>query len=219
MQWWRNMGALVLCLAALPVSASLSPDLVDVRATWAHIKYELPKEKRADAFEKLAQTAHRVSQAHPGQAAPLVWEAIVKASLAGEKGAFGGALGYVKEARHLLEQAEKLPADGVRSSLYTTLGSLYYQVPGWPIGFGDDDKARQYLKMALALDPDGIDANYFYGDFLLNQDNYRGAATALERALAAPARPDRVVADVGRRREIEADLARARAKLGVASAD
>jgi Tfp pilus assembly protein PilF len=48
-------------------------------------------------------------------------------------------------------------------------GALYYQVPGWPIGFGDKDKANELLKKALALNPDGIDPNYFYGDFLLKE--------------------------------------------------
>ena len=28
-------------------------------------------------------------------------------------------------------------------SAYASLGSLFYQVPGWPIGFGDDKKAAE----------------------------------------------------------------------------
>ena len=43
---------------------------------------------------------------------------------------------------------------------YTSLGALYYQVPGWPLGFGDDAAARTMLRKGLAIDPDGIDANY-----------------------------------------------------------
>jgi len=214
MSWFKKLIFVALCVGVLPAWAQLPQDLLQLRASWAHIKYQVPKAQRGDAFEKLAKQAEQVSAAHPGQAAPLIWEAIVKASLANEKGAFGGALGYVKEARRLLEKAEKLPADELRGSLYTTLGSLYYQVPGWPIGYGDDDKARSYLKKALSLDPDGIDSNFFYGDFLLDQGEYQAAAAALEHALKAPGRPDRPVADAGRRAEIEADLHKVRAKLG-----
>ena len=76
-------------------------------------------------------------------------------------------------------------------SAYTSLGSLYYQVPGWPIGFGDDAKARELLQKALALNPEGIDPNYFMGDFLYRKGDYEAARQALARALKAPPRPDR----------------------------
>jgi Tfp pilus assembly protein PilF len=77
-------------------------------------------------------------------------------------------------------------------------------VPGWPIGFGDKDKARVLLEQALAINPNGIDPNYFYADFLYRQKDYRGAAAALDRARKAPPRPDRPLADEGRRKDIEA---------------
>jgi Tfp pilus assembly protein PilF len=80
-------------------------------------------------------------------------------------------------------------------------------VPGWPIGFGDDDKAREMLQKALALNPNGIDANYFLGDFLYRKGDYQAARRALDKALQAPSRPDRPLADEGRRKEIEALLA------------
>ena len=35
----------------------------------------------------------------------------------------------------------------------SSLGVLYYKVPGWPIGFGDKDKARDLLQKALAVNP------------------------------------------------------------------
>ncbi len=124
-----------------------------------------------------------------------------------------GALGKVKEARRLLEAALQIDATVLDGSAYTSLGSLYYQVPGWPIGFGDDEKAESNLKKALAINPDGIDPNYFYGDFMLEQDNYSEAVRYLEKASAAPPRPDRPLADLGRKREISAKLAQARSKL------
>ncbi|MCP4063088.1 MAG: tetratricopeptide repeat protein, partial [Gammaproteobacteria bacterium] len=76
-----------------------------------------------------------------------------------------------------------------------------YQVPGWPLGFGDDDKARQYLQKALAINPDGMDANFFFGDFLLDQGEPERARSYLQKVLEAPDRAGRDVADAGRREE------------------
>ena len=53
------------------------------------------------------------------------------------------------------------------------------------------------------VNPSGIDANYFYADFLANQGDYAKARDYLNRALAAPPRPGREDADAGRRRDIE----------------
>ncbi len=192
--------------------AALTPEVIEIRSDWARIKYQLPKEERVAALEALAERAHAISSAARGNAEPLIWEAIVLASLAGEDGGLG-ALSKVKQAKLLLEQAENIDPDSMDGSVYTSLGSLYYQVPGWPIGFGDDKKAEQYLKKALALNPDGIDPNYFYGDFLISQGKYREAISVLEKALQAPARVDRPIADQGRREEIMAAIERARAKL------
>ena len=77
-------------------------------------------------------------------------------------------------------------------------------MPGWPIGFGDKAKAAAYLKQALALNPGGIDPNFFYGEFLSDQGRYAEAAEYVTRALAAPPRPGREDSDAGRRLEVQA---------------
>ena len=137
----------------------------------------------------------------------LIWSAIVKSTWAGAKGGLG-ALGLVKEAKAKLEIAIKQDPKALEGSAYTSLGSLYYQVPGWPVGFGDDEKAEKLLKQALAINPTGIDPNFFYGDFLLDQGDKAQAKVYLDKALAAPARPGREVADEGRRMEIRERLAK-----------
>ena len=76
------------------------------------------------------------------------------------------------------------------------------------MGFGDDEKAEKLLKQALAINPTGIDPNFFYGDFLLDQGDKAQAKVYLDKALAAPARPGRGVAGEGRRMEIRERLAK-----------
>jgi hypothetical protein len=71
----------------------------------------------------------------------------------------------------------------------------------------------EYLLKGLEISPSGIDSNYFYGEFLIDQGEYHQARPVLERALRAPDRPDRPMADEGRRREIQAALVKLNERL------
>ena len=98
-------------------------------------------------------------------------------------------------------------------SAQTSLGSLYYQVPGWPISFGDNMKGEAYLTTALKINPDGTDTNYFYGDYLVQAGKYDKAISVLQHALQASPRHGRELADAGRHQEIEATISRAQKEL------
>lgn len=205
--------AVALFVAATgAIAGDLSPQVVAVRDRWAEVNYNTPKKQREAAFEALAKQAAVARTAQPKDAGALIWEGIVLSSFAGERGGLG-AMSLAKQAKADFEQAIKLEPTALDGSAYTSLGVLYYQVPGWPIGFGDDDKARELLRKGLQINPNGIDANYFYGDFLQDQGDWKGAAAALEKALAAPARPGRELADQGRRKEATALLAKVRTHL------
>lgn len=213
----KSMFFLILMSTALLVGIAVAGEpatgsVNQVRDRWAQINYQLPKPQREAAFEELLHQSEKIRQASPRDATALIWEGIVLSSLAGEKGGMG-ALGLVKRARADFEAAIKLDANALDGAAYTSLGALYYQVPGWPLGFGDDAAARTMLRKGLAIDPDGIDANYFYADFLRDQKDWAGARTAFQKALAAPARPGRDVADAGRRQEAQAKLKEVAAHL------
>ena len=62
-----------------------------------------------------------------------------------------GALSMVRKARDLLLDAEKIDPSTLQGSVYASLGSLYYQVPGWPVGFGDKKKERDNFLTAETL--------------------------------------------------------------------
>ena len=74
------------------------------------------------------------------------------------------------------------------------------------------EAARAYLTRALAANPNGVDSNFFYGDFLVRQGDYAGAESALQRAINAPPRPGRELADRGRKAQAAALIATARQK-------
>jgi tetratricopeptide (TPR) repeat protein len=203
MKWMVMVLAGVL---AMPVWAEdVQTELAQIQQRWAEIQYQMPDKEKQKAFETLAEEADAFVSRYPDRAEPLIWQGIVLSTYAGAKGGLG-ALKLVKTARASLEAALEIDPVALDGSAYTSLGSLYYQVPGWPLGFGDDDQARKYLQKSLAINPDGIDANYFFGDFLLDQGEPQRARIYLERVLTAPGRPGREVADQGRRAEALARL-------------
>lgn len=204
-----RLVAAIFCTAlttgAFAASAPMTPEVAGLAHRWAKIAYQMPGGEQEAAFKGLADDAAKLAAGSAEKAQPMVWEAIALASYAKANGGLG-ALSAVKQARDLLLAAEKIDPDTLNGSVYTSLGSLYAKVPGWPIGFGSKDKARSYLETALARNPAGIDANYFYADLLADQGDYAKAAEHLRRALEAPPRPGREDADAGRRSEARALL-------------
>lgn len=191
--------------------AGMEEDVARIRQDWERIKYQTPVKEQEAAFEKLAKESEKTMQAYAKSAEPAIWHGIVEASYAGAKGGLG-ALSLVKNARKSFEAALGMNANALDGSAYTSLGSLYYQVPGWPIGFGDEKKALELLLKGLSINPNGIDPNYFYGDYLFRTGDYAGAEQALQRALKAAPREGRRIADEGRRKEIAELLEKIRDK-------
>ena len=196
-------------------TAGMTEEVVELQDEWARIKYLLPEKERENAFKLLADKAEKIKATQNNNAEALIWEGIILSTYAGEKGGLG-ALGLAKKARTSFEEAISIDPAAMKGSAYTSLGSLYYQVPSWPIGFGDDDKALEYLSRGLQLNPDGIDSNYFYGDYLMKQGEFTKAEEILNKALQAAGREGREVADQGRRKEIEEALNKLKAQQTLA---
>lgn len=202
----------VLSSPAWALESADQERLTAIQQSWAHIQYELPAEQRAAAFEKLAAQASAFTQSRQSVAEAWIWSGIVTSSWAGAQGGLG-ALGKVKVARTDLEKAMALDPNALQGSAYTSLAALYDRVPGWPVGFGDAEKAEQLLKQGLQLNPTGIDSLYFWGDHLYRQGRYAEAKAALLKALQAPPRPGRETADTGRRQEIQVLLGEVNKKI------
>lgn len=187
-------------------SADVQTDVQHLQQRWAEINYQLEGKTQLSAFEQLVQEAGHIAHANPASAEAWIWSGIIKSTYAGAKGGLG-ALALAKESKADLETAMKLDAKALQGSAYTSLGALYYSVPGWPVGFGDDEKAEALLSQALKLNPEGIDSNYFYGSFLITEKRYAEARQYLNKAKNAAPRQGRALADAGRQEEIKAALA------------
>ena len=205
------LAALVLAAprvqAAAPQDPALNADLLHLALDWEHVKFQVEdKDLQEKQMAAVAQHAAEIAQRYPGRIEAQIWHGIIiseQASMASENGSPFKAMGFAKQARDILEKAEKVDPVTLDAGAPTSLGVLYYRVPGFPIGFGDKAKARQLLQEAVADAPNGLDANYFYGDFLFEQHEYATAEKVLRHALTLPAHPDRPLWDKSRRLVIQ----------------
>lgn len=212
-RWLGGVMMAAMMLAAPLVTAhadEVGDAVLNIQHEWAQVNYQTPKDQKEAAFKKLVDEASALVARYPNRAEPKIWEAIIRAGYAGAMGGLSSmfkAMPEMKTGRDLLLAAEKIDPNVMHGSIYTTLGSFYYMVPGGFIGFGDDDKAKAYLEKALTMAPDDMDANYFMGDFWLDQGKYRKAEPYFRKVLSLPDVADRPVYSKGRKGEAKEKLA------------
>jgi tetratricopeptide (TPR) repeat protein len=210
------IGAL-LCLALTTNSRAadspaLNADILKIALDWEHIKFqETDKDLQEKQMAALADRAAALVQQYQTRPEAMIWHGIIiseQASMASENGSPFKALSFAKRARAILEPLAKTNPAILDAGAPASLGVLYYRVPGFPVGFGDKAKARQLLQEAVQYAPDGLDANYFYGDFLYEQKEYPAAQQIFKHALSLPPHPERPIWDKSRRLVIQEDLAK-----------
>ncbi len=209
------LTALVFFLfAAAPAAADgFAREALVLEDRWAFTKYEMTdKAQRLQNVQALHLEADALVSRYPDRAEPLVWRAVIYI-LEAEVHSSGSSLRPLRNARETLLAAAKIDSTVMNGAVHANLGSLYYEVPGWPIAFGDNDKAEEHLRIALVLDPEGRESNYFFGDFLLQRRRPQDAIPYLEKALAVPVSVEHARADKGRHGEVVAAYEKAKARL------
>jgi tetratricopeptide (TPR) repeat protein len=196
----------LLLLSIQCFAEDITSSVQAIESEWASIYYKLPKSKQEAAYDALLTKAEQLADQHPNTAEPLFWQALVIATHAELQDGFT-ALKAIHKSRDLLLEAIKINPQTANGSAYVTLGTLYYMVPSWPIAFGDAEKAEKMFQAALKINPNGIDANYFYGDFLLANNKAKAAQKYFEKALSAPARKEQSFADSKLKDEVKLALA------------
>lgn len=204
----------LLVLAAPAATASpLDGGVGQLEAHWAQANYSITgKVAQATAFDQVVTEAEALATRYPASAEPLVWKAVAETAKAG---VIRGLAGFklVKAARVTLEVAEKIDPNAANGLGLSQLGTLYYQVPGFPIAFGDRAKAGRYIKRALEVAPDSIAVNLAYADYLATGKEPFRALDILRSLLRLKPRHSQVLADNGRRAEALALLALVQSKV------
>ncbi len=211
-------ASIMMLVSAAPIAhasdnKAMDADILAVAEEWAKIKY-LSKDdaERKDKMEVLGAKADALVTHYPARPETLIWDGIVTSERASLTWGLT-ALNHASRARDLLLEAYKMDPKALDAGAPTSLGVLYYRVPGFPLGWGDTDKARQYLEEAVKNAPNGRDAHYFYADFLFEQGKYGEAEQVLKTALALPRHPERPVWDSYFPKVMEGLLAKVQSKM------
>lgn len=207
----RLLAALLCLVFSFGVRAekSVEEPLQVLEDEWAEIFYRLPAGQQSDRFKALLPRVRELKAGFPQRAEPLILEAVVLCTLAAADWGFS-SLTRIGEARELLIRSIDFDPRAMHASAFITLGNLYHRLPGWPISFGDDELALQYLEAAHRMFPDSLDSNYFLGDFWLHEDEYDKALRYLERAELAPIRAAQRLSDEKLKEELMVALKSAR---------
>lgn len=173
---------------------ALDTEITALAKRWAAVKYLATDSNVGSKMATVGKDAEALVRKYPGRVEPLIWLGIITSERASLTWGLS-ALDLATKARDILVKAHRLDPVALDAGATTSLGVLYYRVPGFPLGWGDKDKARTLLKQAVTDAPNGRDAHYFYADFLYEQGEYREAEKVIKRGLTLPAHPERPLWD------------------------
>ncbi len=197
--------AILLLFSGLLCAEPLDVAVQQLESDWAKVYYTQSDQQQRQSLNRLIDRARNLSQQFPDSAETKIWHAVLLSTQAANLAPLDALLALDK-AKALLEQSIKQKPTAMKGAAYVTLGTLYFMAPGWPVSFGDDSKAEKMLKKGLQLSPEGIDSNYFYAKFLLDQGKEKAALKHLKRALHAPLRKNQRFADLQLKQEALATL-------------
>ncbi len=180
--------------ATAATDPKMTTELNALAEHWAKVKYLSDDSELSSGMDLVGEEAKQLTEKYPGRVEPLIWLGIVTSERASLTWGIT-ALNLATEARDTLLKAYQADPDALDDGAPTSLGVLYYRVPGFPIGWGDSDKARAFLQQAVAGAPNGRDAHYFYADFLYEQGEYKEAEKVLKAGLSLPSHPERPIWD------------------------
>lgn len=188
-------------------SVQLNQQILNIQKEWDYGKYKLSRKDRLDFYKKLTLKTQKLIELQGHHAEAYTWHGINLSTLAEQKGGLG-ALSLIIEAKRAFEKSIQLDPSALKGSALVCLGTLYYMVPSWPIGFKDYKKAEYLLRTAKKIDPNGMDVNYYLGTLYKKLGQHQKALKLIQQSIQATPRQGRERADLKRREEIKQILLR-----------
>lgn len=164
-----------------------------IESSWAEAYYSnsLKNDEKEKKYSELLEKVETLIQKNPQAAEPVVWKGILYSNIAGVVGPLT-ALSKAKSAMAYFKDSLALNPQALNGAAFVNLGMMYHQMP-WPTG--SEEEAEKMFKKALKVSTEIVDANFFYGMFLMDQDRSKEAFKFLEKASQLQPRSNQVFAD------------------------
>ena len=114
----------------------------------------------------------------------LFWKAAAIGKVA-EDGGVLNALGLVRSMEELLLKVVMLDETYENAGAHRALGRIYHLLPGFPISFGNNQKALMHLRRAYELFPMDVITRAFYADLLYDEGQKKEARYHADFVLSA----------------------------------
>lgn len=187
--------AALLLLSCTSFATNILTEINTIESEWARIYYAQDESIQKESYSKLIQKTDKLLKAtYPESIELKIWKAILISTNAEFENPFS-ALESIRTAKSLLEESIQEQPQALDGAAFVVLGTLYYMTPSWPISFGNQNKAEELLIKGLEFNPDSIDANYFYADYLLSKNKIDKATKYFKLALNIPPRQAQKYAD------------------------
>lgn len=176
----------------MATASPLMDEINSIESDWARVFYHSSKtdEIAKKEYSRLIARIQRLGIKYPDATEPIFWEANILASRAEHENIFT-ALVSIKTAKTLLKQVIQKDASTLGGAALVTLGIIHYEMP---LIYGNS-VAEKHLKEALKINPNGVDPNYFYAEFLHSINQAIAAIKYYKFALSAAVRPEQQFAD------------------------
>lgn len=189
------------------VTDSVCQSSLEMENEWAKTRYQTDIRNRIQEFTALLVALNNAPLSCLNTPEYQIIAAMIKGSMAKQQSRLK-AIKQVKQIKRHLDKAIKKSPSAMSGLGWTLLGLLYDKSPGWPFSIGDDEKAEQAYLKGLEYNPDGIDANFYYGDFLRRKGRIKEARKYLSKASQSKPRAEIDLAYQGRMKDVQRSLSK-----------
>jgi len=155
------------------------------RLECADAEVELQKSKRLELYKMCFDTAESALAGNTNEVVALYWKGVAMGKLI-ENMRILDALRMTRSMENLFLRVIAINEHYDAAGGHKALGRIYHQLPGFPISFGDNEKALFHLGRAYELYPDDIIVRAFLAELLMDMGRKHEALGHAQFILSTP---------------------------------
>ena len=155
------------------------------RLEFMNAQLETDKNSRIQLFKNCIAIADQALSLDANDIGGLYWKAAAMGKLAKDTGILN-ALRMIRPMERMLLKVVALDEKYEDAGGHRALGRMYHKLPGFPISFGNNQKALTHLKRAHELFPKDIITRAFYAEVLYDEGRKEEARKHADFVLATP---------------------------------